>query len=84
MTYENTLDGEISRYQYDDDLYWRFDPVLHSVPNVFPNNNLGLSEKQYFTGNTVIYETDLGDSNFHCHLTNRQGWRDEDGNVYWD
>lgn len=84
VTYENTLDGEISRYQCDDDLYWGFDPSLNSVPANFPKNNLGLSEKKYFTGNTVTCETDLGDGHFHCHRTNRQGWRDEDGNEYWD
>ncbi|CAA0113615.1 Uncharacterised protein [BD1-7 clade bacterium] len=68
--YENSLHGGMSRYQLNDSARKE-------------QTSLGLSSSSYFTGNNEVYETDLGDGYFVDHGTGMEGWRDEDGNVYW-
>lgn len=81
VTYETHLDGEMSRYQCDDEIYLSFS---NNLPETSTKKSLRLSNDQYFTGNKVEYETDLGNGHFVCHITGRQGWRDEEGNEYYD
>lgn len=52
-------------------------------PPTDPPNNLGLSRNNYFSGNQIQYETDLGDGNFVDHSTGMHGYRHEDGTVEW-
>ncbi|WP_390241058.1 GIY-YIG nuclease family protein [Vibrio sp. R78045] len=47
------------------------------------NNNDKKSRSSYVTGNNELYETDLGNGHFHDHELDMEGYRDEDGNVYW-
>lgn len=91
VCYEN-LTNSLSRYQCDVGVYQSFAPNL--VPSLdlpewvmqpqasFPSN-LNLSRENYFTGNKVEFETDLGDGRFVDHETGMEFDRDDDGNVEW-
>ena len=49
----------------------------------FPKH-LNISARDYFTSNRVEHETDLGGGFFVDHATGLQGFRDEEGNEYFD
>ena len=52
-------------------------------PPTDPPNNLGLSRNNYFSGNQIEHETDLGGDLFLDHSTGRQYYVHEDGTVEW-
>lgn len=89
--YESLVNG-LSRYQCDESVYRSFDPDFNPIldlsdwcdepPESLPNN-FNLSKDNYFSGNKVEYEADLGDGFFVDFETGMQGYRDEDGNVEW-
>lgn len=91
--YYDILVNGLSRYQCDDQLYRDFDPYPTSSlgildwfdepPSPLPDN-LNLSKNNYFSGNKVEHEVDLGDGYFLDLATGMQGYRDEDGNIEWD
>lgn len=92
VTYE-ILPGEISRYQCDDWVYRQFDryknpsmdlPLWSEEFRAPFQNNLNMSAKNYFTGNQIEHEVDLGDGLFVDFATGLQGYRDEDGEEYFD
>lgn len=56
----------------------------HDKPPNYPPNNLGLSRKNYFSGNQIEHETDLGDGYFLDHDTGMQFYRHEDGTQEWE
>lgn len=93
VAYETLYDG-ISRYQCPSQTFWIFDPEFKNYQesdlpswcdqDIAPtSDNLNLSYNQYFTGNQVEYETDLGNGYFIDHETGMEGYRDEDGNIDW-
>ncbi|CAM3719021.1 hypothetical protein [Pseudoalteromonas maricaloris] len=47
------------------------------------NKPLKLSPNCYRPGNNEVYESDLGGGHFIDHETGKEGYRDEEGNVYW-
>lgn len=69
--YENSLHGGMSRYELN-------------KKAIKENASLGLSSSSYFSGNNEVYESDLGDGRFIDHETGMEGYRDEDGNIYWN
>lgn len=52
-------------------------------PPTDPPNNLGLSRNNYFSGNQIEHETDLGGGLFLDHSTGRQYYVHENGTVEW-
>ncbi|WP_345870879.1 hypothetical protein [Shewanella algae] len=90
--YDNLTNG-LSRYQCDDQLYRLFDHDSVSSCKMFEwfnepektlPDNLNLSKNNYFTGNKVEYEINLGSGYFLDYKSGMQGYRDEDGNIEWD
>lgn len=90
--YFEILTNSISRYQCDDWVYRLFTPNLASTldspdwciqPQIPAPNNLNLSRGNYFTGNKVEFETDLGGGRFVDHETGMEFDIDDDGNVEW-
>ncbi|MNE43376.1 hypothetical protein D3C80_1375460 [compost metagenome] len=91
VIHEN-LTNSLSRYQCDEGVYRSF--AQNPVPTLdlpewcmqpqtpFPSN-LNLSRENYFTGNKVEFETDLGGGRFVDHETGMEFDRDDDGNVEW-
>lgn len=89
--YESLVNG-LSRYECPEDVYRSFDPDF-TPPLVMPDwcneppkslpDNFNLSKDNYFTGNNVENEVDLGDGVFIDLETGMQGYRDENGNVEW-
>lgn len=73
VTYENWDQGQMSRYECE--VFDIYSQELRDQPQqlpILPFDNLGMSKELYFTGNTMVYETDLGGGVYHCHITNRQ------------
>lgn len=92
VTHEFLFDG-ISRYQCADWVYKMFDryqkpsielPSWCEEPSVPLPNNLSMSAGNYFTGNQIEHEADLGGGYFVDFASGLQGYRDEDGNEYFD
>ncbi|WP_414618480.1 hypothetical protein [Serratia liquefaciens] len=90
--YYDLVDGLI-RYQCDGRVYRYFDPYptpTLDIPDWFNEpktplpENLNLSKSNYFPGNNIVHEIDLGGGVFLDIATGMQGYRDEDGNVEWD
>ena len=46
-------------------------------------DHLGMNKHKYFSDNQVKFETDLGNGHFLDNETGKEGYRDEEGNVYW-
>lgn len=59
VTYENSLHGDMSRYQCRDDIRRYYDDRPQSSSSIPQPNTLKSSN--YFTGNQEVYEIDLGD-----------------------
>lgn len=87
------LYGGISRIQCEDSVYKTFKPQVgfsdpeldqwvYSLALPLPQN-LGMSKDKYFTGNQTKHEEDLSNGHFFDFATGMQGYRDEDGNIYW-
>lgn len=92
VTYEILFDG-ISRYQCADWVYRKFEryqkpslelPSWCEEPPAPLPSNLSLSAGNYFTGNQIECEADLGGGYFVDFESGLQGYRDEDGNEYFD
>ncbi|PLT22447.1 hypothetical protein [Psychrobacter sp. MES7-P7E] len=86
--------GQNSTHLFNDNMGYgvgqNIDPSLdediefwHDKTPTDPPNNLGLSRNNYFSGNQIQHETDLGDGNFVDHSTGMHGYRYEDGSVEW-
>lgn len=90
--YDNLCNG-LSRYQCDNQLYSSFEPFTVPYFNTADwcdepekplPRNLNLSKENYFSGNKVESEIDLGNGYFLDLETGMQGYRDDEGNVEWD
>lgn len=87
VTHEFFPYQEISRYQCQDCLYWMFSSIGEYSEN--SPGNLGMSRENYFTGNYIQHETDLGGGYFIDNVTGMQGYRydddddDDDDHVEW-
>lgn len=60
VTYENSLHGDMSRYQCRDDIFRYYDDYKNQSLNPMPQPN-NLRAIDYFSGNQEEYEIDLGD-----------------------
>ena len=90
VTYE-PLFNRVSRYQCINEVYRMFGQDLtgcseHKAEPLFYEpitlpTNLGLSSNMYFPNNQIEYETNLGNSYYVDHITEMQGYRDEDDNM---
>lgn len=85
------FDG-ISRYQYEEWLYRKYDPNYKPFIDLTPRgdqpptpqlSNFKLSGHDYFTGNWVEQEADLDGGLFVDFTIGLQKYRDEEGNVDW-
>jgi hypothetical protein len=63
VTYENSLHGDMSRYQCRDDIRLFYDDDRHQSFSGVPQSG-SLNGSSYFTGNQEIYEIDLGDGHY--------------------
>lgn len=88
------ISGEISRYQCETGFYQLFKPQLSDtvgqesnqwfdVPVAPLPQSLEMSKDKYFTGNQAEHEAGLGDNLFVDFESGMQGYRDEEGNIYW-
>lgn len=93
VTYDHVTKG-VSRVQCAPEFYKIFRPQVNTildegsehwfdVPEAPLPKSLGMSKDKYFTGNQAEHEIDLGDGNFVDLETGMHGYRDEEGNVYW-
>lgn len=63
VTYENSLHGDMSRYQCRGDIRRFYDNVQHQSHSAIPQSD-SLNSSSYFTGNQEVYEIDLGDGHY--------------------
>ncbi len=63
VTYENSLHGDMSRYQCRDDIRSYYNESNHQVFSAVPQSNT-LKSSNYFTGNQEVYEIDLGNGHY--------------------
>jgi hypothetical protein len=63
VTYENSLHGDMSRYQCRDDIRSYYNESNHQVFSAIPQSNT-LKSSNYFTGNQEVYEIDLGNGHY--------------------
>lgn len=63
VTYENSLHGDMSRYQCRGDIRRFYDNVQHQSLSSVPQSG-SLNASSYVTGNQEIYEIDLGDGHY--------------------
>lgn len=82
----DSLYGGISRVQCQDIIYETYKPQVDQwfhLPAPPLPQSLGMSKDKYFTGNQVKHEEDLSNGHFVDIETGMQGYRDEEGNIYW-
>lgn len=63
VTYENSLHGDMSRYQCRDDIRRYYNESDHQSFSAIPQSNT-LKSSNYFTGNQEEYEIDLGNGHY--------------------
>lgn len=69
VTYENNLNGDMSRYQCSRDIRRHFQDDAPRKSNQFIPQPCSLGRKHYFSGNQETYETDLGDDHYLDHTS---------------
>lgn len=89
----DSLSRGIKRVQCEGVVYETFKPqaeFLDSNSNLWVHSSapslpqsLGMSKNKYFTGNQTKYEEDLSNGYFFDFELGMQGYRDEEGNIYW-